>query len=111
MCLNPFQYRVLNHLKLYCIFATEAWLKFNINFDSRYLVLLTAFKFSLVFFVLNLRDKIESKYPSIVFLSILRAVNSEWQGLHLMILSNGEISNSKSHFSTDKLEFEILNDH
>ena len=36
----------LNQLELYCILTIEAWLKFNINFDYRYLELWTACKFS-----------------------------------------------------------------
>ena len=45
----------------------EAWLNFNINSDCRYLGLQTACIINLVFTVLNFRDEIESKYPSIVF--------------------------------------------
>ena len=40
------------------------------HFDCRYLELLTACIFILVYIVLNVRYVIESKYPSIVFPSI-----------------------------------------
>ena len=62
-----FQYRVLNHLELYCILTIEACLKLSINFNCRYLELCNACIFSLMFTVLNVRDEIESKCPSIAF--------------------------------------------
>ena len=62
-----FRFRGLNNFELYCILTIEAWLKLNINFYCWYLELCI---FSLVFIVLNVRDEIELKYPSIVFLSI-----------------------------------------
>ena len=62
-----FQNRRLNHLEMYRILTIEAWLNLNINFGYRYLELWTACIISLVFTVLNFRDEIESKYPSIVF--------------------------------------------
>ena len=69
-----FQYRGLNHLELYCTLTIKAWLKSDINFDCRYLELLNACIFSLVVIVLNVRDRNESKYPSIVFLSIFSCI-------------------------------------
>ena len=65
-----FQYRGLNHFELHFILTIESWLNLNINFDCRYLELETECIFNLFFVVLNLRSKIESKYPSIAFLSI-----------------------------------------
>ena len=65
-----FQYRGFHHLELHCILIIEAWLNLNINFDCRYLELWTACIFSLHFIVLKVRNKIDCKYPSIVFLSI-----------------------------------------
>ena len=65
-----FQYRGLNNLELHCILIIEAWLNLNIYFDYRHLELWTTCLFSLFVIVLNVRKKIESKYPSIVFLSI-----------------------------------------
>ena len=73
-----FQYRGLHHLDMYCTLIIEAWLKLNIHFDCRYLEVWNACIISLVFLVLNVRDGIESKYPSIVFLSIV------WQKCSLM---------------------------
>ena len=71
-----FQYRGLTNLELYCILTIEVCLKLDINFDcSRYPELLTACVFSLAFIVLNVRDDIESKYSSIVFLSIFNFMN------------------------------------
>ena len=63
-------YRSFNRLQQYCILIPLAWLKVNIDFDSRYLELWTACIFRLDFIVLNVRvwDNMESKYPSIVFL-------------------------------------------
>ena len=49
----------------------EAWLKLNMHFDCRNLLLLNTCIFSLVFIVLNARDRNESKYPSFVFPSLL----------------------------------------
>ena len=69
MCVT-FRYRGLNHFELYCILSSEAWLNLNINFDCRHLELLTACIFSLLSIVLNVRNKIECKYPLIVFLGI-----------------------------------------
>ena len=66
-----FQYRELHHLDLYCTLIVEARLKSNIHFDCRYLELWNVSIISLVFNVLYVRDWIESKYPSIIFLSIL----------------------------------------
>ena len=66
-----FQYRGLHHLDLYCTLFIEVWLKSNIQFDCRYLELLNACIIGLVLIVLNVRDGTESKYPSIVFLSIV----------------------------------------
>ena len=65
-----FQYRWLHHLDMYCTLIIEAWLNLNIQFDCRYLELWNACIIGLVFIVLNVRDGTESKYPSIVFLSI-----------------------------------------
>ena len=65
-----FQYRGLHHLDMYCTLIIEVWLKSNIHFDCRYLGLWYTCIVSLVLIVLNVRDGIESKYPSIVFLSI-----------------------------------------
>ena len=70
-----FQYRGLHHLDMYCTLIIEAWLKLNIRFDCRYLELWNAFIICLVFIVLNVRDRTESKYPSIVFLSIYRKMH------------------------------------
>ena len=67
-----FQHRGLHHLDLYCTLIIEAWLKLNIQFDCRYLELLNSCIIGLVFIVLNVRDGTESKYPSIVFLSIYK---------------------------------------
>ena len=66
-----FQYRGFNHFELYCTLTIEVWLKLTIHFDCRYLELLNACIFSLVFIVLNARDRNKSKYPSDVFLNIL----------------------------------------
>ena len=64
-----FQYRGLNHLELYCTLTIKAWLKLNMHFDCRYQELSNACTFRLVYasIVLNVRDGMESKYPSIVF--------------------------------------------
>ena len=70
LMLVTFQYRGLHHLDMYCTLITAAWLKSNIHFDCRYLELWNACIISLVSIVLNVRDGAESKYPSIVFLSI-----------------------------------------
>ena len=67
-----FQYRGLNHSDLYCTLIIVAWLKLNIHFDCRYLELLNEGTFSLVFIVLNARDRNKSKYPSVVFLVYYR---------------------------------------
>ena len=69
--LVTFQYRGLHHLDTYCTLIIEAWRKSNIHFDCRCLELWNACIISWVFIVLNVRDGSESKYPSIVFLSIL----------------------------------------
>ena len=58
-------------MDLYCTLIIQAWRKPNIHFDCRYLELLNACKPSLVFMVLNVRGGTESKYPSLVFLSIV----------------------------------------
>ena len=68
--LVTFQYRELHHLDMYCTLSIEAWLKSNIHFDCRILELCNACIIGLVFIVLNDRGGTESKYPSIVFLSI-----------------------------------------
>ena len=60
----------MHHLDLYCSLIIEAWLKTNIRFDCRYLELWNACIISLLYIVLNVRDGTESKYHSIVFLSI-----------------------------------------
>ena len=65
-----FQYRGLHHLDMYFTLITEAWLKSTIHFDCRYLELWNACIINLVFNVLNVREGTESRYPSIVFLSI-----------------------------------------
>ena len=57
---------------MYCTLIIEVRLKLNIQFDCRYLELWNACIISLVFIVLNVRDGAESKYPSIVFLSIYK---------------------------------------
>ena len=67
-----FQYRGLHHLDMYCTLIIEAWLKLNIQFDCRYLELVNVCIIGLYFIVLNVRDGTESKYPSIVFLSIFQ---------------------------------------
>ena len=66
-----FQYRGLHHLGMYCTLIIEAWLKSNIHFDCRYLEIWKACIFRLVFIVLDVSYGTESKYPSIVFLSIV----------------------------------------
>ena len=66
-----FQYRGLHHLDMYCTLITEAWLQSNIHFDCRYLELWNTCIINLVLIVLNVRGGTESKYPSIVFMSIL----------------------------------------
>ena len=78
--LVTFQYRGLHHLGMYCTLIIEAWLKSNIHFNCRYLELWHACIISLVFIVLNVREGTESKYPSIVFLSIhfQRAKSADW---------------------------------
>ena len=75
--LVTFQYRGLLYLDMYCTLIIEAWLKSNIHFDCRYQELWNACIISLVFIVLNVRDGIESKYPSIVFLSIIQKDKSQ----------------------------------
>ena len=55
---------------MYCTLIIEVWLKLNIQFDCRYLELWNACIISLVFIVLDVRSGTESKYHSIVFLSI-----------------------------------------
>ena len=69
--LVTFQHRGLLHLDMHCTLINEVWLKSNIHFDCRYLELRNACIISLVFIVLNVRNGTESKYHSIVFLSIL----------------------------------------
>ena len=76
-----FRYRGLHHLDLYCTLIIEVWLKLNIQFDCRYLELWNACIIGLVFIALNVRDGTESKYPSIVFLSI------SWKMEHLLFWS------------------------
>ena len=66
-----FQYRGLHHLELHSTYIIEAWLKSSLHFDCRYLQLWNACIINLVFIVLNVRDRTEPKYPSIVFLSIV----------------------------------------
>ena len=70
-----FQYRGLQHLELYDTLSIEAWLKLNVHFDCRYLELRNACTFRLVYIVLNVRDGIESKYTSIVFLIIFEILD------------------------------------
>ena len=53
-----FQYRRLHHLEQYCTLTIEAWLKFNMHFDRRYLELWNACIFRLLYIVLNFRDGI-----------------------------------------------------
>ena len=65
-----FQYGGLHHLNMYCTWTIEVLLKSSSHFDCIYRELWNACIIGLVFIVLNDRDKIESKYPSIVFLSI-----------------------------------------
>ena len=67
-----FQYRGLYRLDMYCTLIIQTWLKWNIHFDCRYLELLNACIFSLVFIVLNVRDGTKSKYPSIVLRGVIR---------------------------------------
>ena len=69
-----FQYRGLHHLDMYCTLITEARLKSHIHFDCRYLELCNACIIHLVFIVFYVRAETESKYPSIVFLSIYKAL-------------------------------------
>ena len=57
-------------MELHCTLTIEAWHKLNMHFDCGYLELCNACIFGLVYIVLNVRDRTESKYPSIVFLSI-----------------------------------------
>ena len=63
--------RTFGHLELHCTLSIEALHKLNMHFDCGYLELLNACIFGLVYIVLNVRDRTESKCPSIVFLSIL----------------------------------------
>ena len=59
-------------MELYCTLTIVAY-----PFDCKCLELLNACIFSLVFYVLNARDRNESKYPSIVFLGIEKK-SSAW---------------------------------
>ena len=61
-----FQNRGLHHLDMYCTLIIES----SIHFDCRYLELWNTCIICLVFIVLNVIDGTESKYPSIIFLSI-----------------------------------------
>ena len=63
-------------MDMYCTLISEARLKSNIHFDCRYLELSNSGIFSLVFVVLNVRGGNNSKYPSIVFLSIFNSFHS-----------------------------------
>ena len=49
-----------------CTLTIEAWLKLIKHFDSRYLELLNACILILVYMLLNVRNGINFKYPSIV---------------------------------------------
>ena len=57
----------LNHLEMHCTLTIETLLKSNMYFYSSYLELCNACVFGLVYIVLDIRDGMESKYPSIVF--------------------------------------------
>ena len=62
-----FQYIGFNHLELYCILTIVAWL----NLTSILIADIWNYEphvYLFIFFVLNVRTTIESKYPSIVFL-------------------------------------------
>ena len=61
----------LHHFDLYCNSIIEACPKSSIHFDCRYMEVRNACIISSVFIILNVRDGTESKYPSIVFQSIL----------------------------------------
>ena len=61
---------------MYCTLIIEAWLKLTIQFDCRYLEQLNTCIIGLDCIVLYVRDGTESKYPSIVFLSIILAYHS-----------------------------------
>ena len=65
----------VNDLELYCTLTIEVWLKLNMNFDYRYMYL-ELWIFGLVYIVLDVRDGMESKCPSIVFLSIVESLNA-----------------------------------
>ena len=54
-------------MELYCTLTIETWLKSNMHFECKYLELLNASIFRLVFSVLNVRDGLESKYPLMFF--------------------------------------------
>ena len=75
-----FKYKRLNHLVVRWTLTIEAWLKLNIHFDNKYLENMKCMYFCLDFIALNVRDGIESKYPSIT--SLLRTI-SRW---HILII-------------------------
>ena len=58
-------------MDLYCTLFIKEWLKLNIQFDCRYPELLNACIIGFAFIVINIRHGTESKYHSIVFLSIV----------------------------------------
>ena len=52
----------IHHLELCCYLIIEAWLKFNMYFDTRYLVLIInacIVKLVIVYIILNVRNGIE----------------------------------------------------
>ena len=63
-----FQYRGLNNFELYCTLTIDGGLILGMHLYSRYLKCMHNFR--LVYMVLNVRDGIESIYPSNFFLSI-----------------------------------------
>ena len=63
-------YRELKQLELLYTLTIEAWLISNMHFDCRYLERWNACILGLVYIVLNVRDGMDSKYPSIGFLVI-----------------------------------------
>ena len=83
-----FQYRGLHHLDMYCTLIIEVWLKSNIHFECRYLELWNTCIITLFFIVSNVRDGTESKYPSIVFLSILLSFTCSPQNVHSVLASS-----------------------
>ena len=56
-------------MERHCTLTFEAWLKLHMHFDCTYLEISNACILKLNI-ALNTRDGMESKYPSIVFLSI-----------------------------------------